>query len=570
MIVGQSVSELDVLLALCKAAPLLEDAKKAERLLLQITPYIEEAYNQVIAPSPFLRSFEPSPWEALSYHLVSAALVIGIKHPALHASARESTTCYLRNCIQAVHTGQESSYENDLSPNELPMRTRLSIAALSVSLVGFLHAASEHAEFYSVSEMHELLVTLRELLSEGFMVSVEGVFSSIRTADPSYKRLAYWQLWARHYAASGRPLGAMLLHCGLMELLVSCSSLQVASKHQLQGADILDLVEQYDYLRTPHDEAISVLLEVLSDTAAEEMRLLEDGADYLQLGSTWQQQLAFSVKAHALHTFLNCMLVDESIADLDTLVAWLEEAMVDPVQMTDECLSGIVLRSMAVVAKLSPAVASTLSRSLPRFIVQSGIKGETVTVAAHTLTYILQMLSQDAVITGLYSLGNVLSGGSNADRPLGGPGVPDGATSPQRNEKQYSQHPTSSAISLDLDRDGNSGAAYGAIVRAIVGVASSCKDTRITALAQSMLVQKLGKVDLAVDIRIITETAMLATSGNPSEFRSLLKLYARIGHEGAVQRNTMLITAVSIRKIRKCLGSSAYRYFEQDCICQSR
>ncbi|KAL8831982.1 MAG: hypothetical protein Q9191_000544 [Dirinaria sp. TL-2023a] len=539
-----SLSELDVLLALCKAASLLEDAEKGERLLLQITPYIEEAYNQIIAPSPFLRSIEPSPWEALSYHLVSAALVIGIKYPTLHASALESTTRYLRNCMSAMSTGQESSYEHDLSPNELPMRTRLSIAALSVSLVGFLNAASEHAEFYDVSEMHDLVATLRGILSEGFMVSVEGVFSSIRTADSSYKRLAYWQLWARRYAASGRPLGAMLLQCGLMELLVSCSSLQIATRHQLQRADILFLVENHNYSRISQDEATSVLLEILSDTAAEEMRLLEDGADYLQLGSTWQQQLAFSVKAHALHTFLNCTLVDESVADLDTLVAWLEDTMVDPVQMADENVSGIVLRSMAVVAKLSPAVASTFSRSLPRFIVQSGIKGETVIVAARTLTYILQMLSQDAVITGLYSLGNVLSGASNAGRPPGGLGSPDGATSPQGNGKQYGLHPTTSAISLDLDSNNNSGAAYSSIVRAIVGVASSCKDNKITALAQSMLVQKLGKIDLAVDIRIITETATLATSGNPSEFRTLLKLYARISHEGAVQRNTMLIAAV--------------------------
>ena len=476
--------------------------------------------------------------------------MIGIKFPSLHASALESTTRYLQKCMRAVNAGQESSYDYDLSANELPMRTRLNIAALSVSLVGFLRAASEYAEFYSISEMRELVVTLRGILSEGFMVAVEGVFSSIRTADASHKRLVFWKLWVRHYAASGRPLGAMLLRCGLMELLVSCSSLQVASKHQLQKADILDLAEQYDYSQSSHDGATLVLLDVVSDTAAEEMRLLEDGADYLQLGSTWQQQLAFSVKAHALNAFLNCMLVDESIADVDTLIVWLEDTVADSVQMADDTLAGVVLRSMAVVAKVSPAVASSLSRSLPRFIVQSGIKGETVTVAARTLAFILQLLSQDAVITGLYSLGNVLSGGSNADKTLRGPGFPDGAAGPHRNEKEYVQHPTGSAISLDLDKDNDSGTAYGSIVRAIGAVAISCNDDKITALAQSMLIQKLGKVDLAVDIRIITETAMLATSGNSFDFGALLKLYARLSHEGAVQRNSTLTAAVSIQEIK--------------------
>lgn len=56
----QSLSELDVLLALCKAAPHVQDIGNAKRLLLQLSPYIEEAHNQVLAPSPFLKSIEPS------------------------------------------------------------------------------------------------------------------------------------------------------------------------------------------------------------------------------------------------------------------------------------------------------------------------------------------------------------------------------------------------------------------------------------------------------------------------------------------------------------------------------
>ena len=448
--------------------------------------------------------------------------------------------------MHAVSVGPATHFEHDVSASELPLRQKLAIAALSVSLLGFLEAASAYADFYAVSERLDLVASLRQILTEGFMVSIEGVFSSIRTADTSYKRYADWKLWTRRYAALGRPLGAMLLQRGFMELLVSCSSLQLATKELLQTTDVLDiLVQSNGYVHTQYDEASAALLELLSDAAAEEIRLLEDGADYLQLGSAWQQRLAFAVKAHTLSTFLNCMIVDEEIADSDTMISWLEDTMADPVQMADDTLACVVLRSMAVVAKFSPATASNLSRSLPRFIVQGGIKGETVTVAARTLTFILQLLSQDAVITGLYSLGNVLSASSNGDKPIGVSGLPDGLVSPPRNDKQYSQHPTGSAISLDISGADESGAAYGNIVRAIVGVANSCQDAKITALAQSMLLQKLGKVSLAVDIHIITEAAMLATSGGPSELKSLLKLYSRISHEGAVQNNTMLLVAVS-------------------------
>ena len=512
----------------------------------QISPYIEEAHNQTFSASPFLRVIEVSPWEALTYHLTSAVLAIGINFPSLHDVALQSTTAFLRRCMHAVSVGPVSLYEHDISANELPVRQRLAIAALSVSLLGFLEAVSAYADFYTIPEKLKLITSLHEILSEGFMVSIEGVFSSIRTADAGHKRYAQWKLWTRRYAALGRPLGAMLLQRGFMELLLSCSSLQLATKEQLEERDLLELMLQPNrHPRAEDDEANTTLLELLSDVAAEEMRLLEDGADYLQLGSTWQQQLAFNVKAYVLSTFLNCMIVDEEIADSDTLVAWLEDTMADPVQMADEMLASVVLRSMAVVAKISPTIASNLSRSLPRFIVQGGVKGETVAVAARTLTLILQMLSHDAVITGLYSLGNVLSAGSNGEKPLGASGSHDGSGSLTRNEKQYGQHPTGSAISFDVNGEDESTAAYGNIVRAITNVATSCHDDKITALALSMLLQKLGKVNSAVDVHIITETALLATIGGPSELKSLLKLYTRFGRDGAVQNNRLLLGAVS-------------------------
>lgn len=539
------MSELDVLLALCKSAPLLDDLTSAKRLLIQISPYLGEAHTQSLAPSPFLRSIEPSPWEALTYHLTSAILIIGIKHPSLHDFALSSTHEYLQGCLHAINAGPVVHYEQDISVHELPVRERLGIAIMTVSLLGFLDAASIHLHFYTVSERLGLVRLLQQALTESFMVSIEGVFSSIRTADIAMKRFAIWKLWTKRYAASGRPLGAMLLQCSYMKLLVSCGALQIASQEELGKHDIFNLMVQEDELKPQQQHGLSsALLEVLSDIAAQEMRLLEDGADYLQLGSAWQQRLAFAVKAHTLNTFLNCMVANEDIADSDTLISWLEDTITDPVQMADDTLASMILRSMAVVAKLFPTMASSLSRSLPRFIVQSGIKGDTVTVAARTLAYILNLLSPDAVITGLYSLGNNLSAGSNGERTMSTPGIPNGVASTARQDAQISHNSSGSAISLDMSSDDETGAAYGNIVRAIVGIATYCEDEKITALAQSMLLQKLGKVGLSVDIHIIAEAAVLAQSGGQLELKSLLKLYSRISHEGAVQGNSTLLGAV--------------------------
>ena len=424
---------------------------------------------------------------------------------------------------------------------------KLEIAAVSVSLLGFLEAAFLYTNFYSVPESYELVDLLRQILDENLMVSVEGVFSSIRTSESTSRILMDWKSHTKRYAASGRPLGAMLLQRGFMRLLVSCSSLQVSPAEKLQQTDIFGILTAEDDFN-PHEQnvAATALLELLSDVAAESMRLLEDGSDYLQLGSAWQQRLAFAVKAHTLHTFLNCMVVDEEIADADTLLSWLEDTMADPVQMADDTLACVVLKSMAVVAKFSPAIASNLSRSLPRFIVQGGVKGETVIVAARSLTYVLQMLPQDAMITGLYSLGNVLSARAGTDRTLGSSDVPNGTAISSKPTAQYTQHSTGSAISLDLSGEEETSAAYGNIVRTIVSIANICQDDKITALAQSMLIQKLGRVSLTVDLHIIIETARLATVGGFVEFKSLLKLYARLGHDAIIRGNQILLDTVRL------------------------
>ena len=546
---------MDVLLALCKAGPLLEDRETAERLLSQISPYLQEAHAQEISPSPSLRSIDPSPWEGLSYHLTSAVLLIGIKFPPLRESALRCMTQYLQNCLHAVDTLCAKNGGSDEIPSEMDVEETSQIAILAVSLLGFLEATSHHANFYHVSERLDLMIKLRQIFVEEFMVSVEGAFSSIRTSESNSKDLLTWKSYARRYAASGRPIGAMLLQRGLTRLLVSCSSLHIATHEQLQRMDIFDiLMTQKQPVRYEHHDSHAELLEALSDAAAEEMRLLEDGSDYLRLGSAWQQRLAFAVKANTLNTFLNCMVADEEIADADTLKSWLEDTIADPVQMADDTLACAVLKAMAVVARFSPDIAPTLSRSLPRFIVQGGVKGETVSIAARSLASVLQLMSQDAIITGLYSLGNVLSAGSSADGSIGAAALPNGATSSQKNTSRYSQHSSGSTITLDLTSEEETATVYGNVVLAIVSIANSCSDEKITALALSMLLQKLGKVNLAVDGHIITEAAKLAKSGGPLEFKSLLKLYSKVGHEGIVHNNNTLLEMVSTLKQSRCLN----------------
>jgi phosphatidylinositol 4-kinase len=538
-----------VLLALCKAAPFLQTRKSADKLASQLTPYILEAHTQVFLPSPFFQEIEPSPIEALSYSLTSALLSLGINHGmTLQDAISQGLWNYLRNCAraaEAIVSRQEQVNGSD-SPREV--ESAISVARLTISMLGFLDAAAAHANFWTAAERLKLIERVKGILSEAFLVSIETAFSTIRNSHSPDRHIKEWKRYFRHYAVIGRPLGAMLLQRCFMALLVAGSSLLLVDISVLRGKDILDLMMSGNEMPRPTSSRSSVMslstIETLADLASDEMCLLEDGADYLRLGSAWQQRLAFTVKACALISYLNCAMLNEDAADVDTLMTWLEDALADPIQVGDETLASVVLRCMALVAKISPGLAPNISRILPRFIVQGGAPVRTVAVASTCLAYVLRMLSQDAIITTLYTLGNVLSSGT-AERALAG-GVSGELANGNGNANLYSsKQSTGSAISLAITGEEETSAVYGNVVQAICGIASSCNDDKITALAQSMLIQKINKVSKTVDARIITEAAVLAVHGGALEFKSLLKLYTKLTQDGVAQNDEALLAAVS-------------------------
>ncbi|RQM06895.1 hypothetical protein DH86_00000031 [Scytalidium sp. 3C] len=287
-------------------------------------------------------------------------------------------------------------------------------------------------------------------------------------------------------------------------------------------------------------------IEAMADIAADEMSLLEDGADYLRLGSAWQQRLAFSVKAAALISYLNCALLNEDAAEPDILMSWLENTLADPVQMADETLAKVVLRSMALISKLSPAYATTVTKILPRFIVHGGTTSQTIKVASSCLAYVLQLLSQDAIISTLYTLGNVLSRESNSERGHTSHSSVNGDSPADRSSGSTfyaGKQSTGSATSLTITGEEDATAVYGNVIQAICSIAISCKDPKITALAQSMLAQKITK-NKTVEARIITEAAALSLSGGTSEFRSLLRVYLKLTHDAVVNNDEVILGAV--------------------------
>jgi phosphatidylinositol 4-kinase len=399
---------------------------------------------------------------------------------------------------------------------------------------------------------------LRDLLSDDFYIAVETAFSTIRNCESHQRHVKEWKKHLHHYDHIGRPLSAMLLQQSFMWLLVAATSLLVADIDALRSTHVLDILMSGDGLLRPltarSGDADFRSVETYANAVIDQMNYLESSADFVRLRSAAEQKVAFSIKASALISFLSCSRLNEEAADADILMTWLEDTLNDTASMADENLATAVLKSMALLCKVSPSYAGTVSRLLPRFIVQSGARSETVAVAADCLVFVLRMLSTDAVISTLYTLGNVLSSGDDQNF---GDGL-NGNMSDASDTRVYAgRHSTGSSISLQISGEEEVAAIHGNVVQAICRVASASKDEKITALAQSMLLQKIDKVNSLVDAHIIKGAAELSLHGGQLEFRSLLKIFGKAAHIAIVENREAILLA--IRSARNHISSNVRR-----------
>ncbi|KAJ5664754.1 hypothetical protein N7462_011567 [Penicillium macrosclerotiorum] len=522
--------ELDVLLALCKAASAVNDLEHASQLAAQLSRYLPECPSQLFRSSPFLQSVKPSPWETLSQSLTTALLSLATKYSSLRKIVLGAVNGYLHNCSEAINAATPFQYSTSEAGGRGVVQESIAILSIAVSLVGFLEASAKYTVIWTADEKLRMIDHLRAMLSESFMIAVETASSTIRNAGVADNTLKDWRKYTRRYAAHGRPLGAMLVQEGFMRFVKSSAASLIGSQN-LSDDQLLDEYMAGVGIAKSNDEADIALLERITNLISEEIRLLEDGSDYLQVGSPSQQRLAFSVKGEALVGFLNCVVLGEDAANNDVLLSWLEDTLGDPQQMSSSQLAITALKCSAILARLSSEGASLGRRCLLKFLSQGGIsKSSVIIVASRCLAQVLSILSEDSVIATLYSLGNTLSPSSNTnqmpqDQPMGdSAGTANNLASFAQNGN--ASQPSFSAISEE------GATTHRNVIHAIVTIATSCNDDKISALAQSMLLQKVGKINVAVDAYIIQETAVLALSSGQAEFQLLLKFYTRVYLDG--------------------------------------
>lgn len=538
------------MLALCSAAPSVRDQDCATHLLEKLQPYLIQACYNPISPSPFLRDLDPSPWELLTNALTNAILSLALNYPHLRTRAASSVQAYVQHCTRLAAQLAINSDVTRIQTDE----ESLAIILLATSIIGFLHGAADNVHFWSPSEQLELLLSMQAILSDGMLLNTGAACSKIRSAANSHV-VNDFKLHISRYLISGRPLGAMLLRQSFSKYVEACASLFVTPLSTAPNKLVLATLLAQDFHETPQVQD-PALVQTVADIASQEIVNLDEGHDFLQLATPWQQKKAHLLRASCMLTYLCCTLVSDDAADPGVLVSWLETTLSDPAQTADEDLASTALRIWAVLAKRSPVFASELPGVLPRLFIRESLKPEIAEIAAECLVVALRAVSQDTVITTLYGLGNLLSASRTTD------GLPGNILFSENNldgvnfSKPNGDAGLGSTVSLAFNDATKLLNSHANIALAIVAIAKGLGDPKITALALSMLIQKVGKVNAALDLNIIIKTAVLAAEAQTPEFRALLRLYNRLSQESIAKSNGAVTTAVGHNPILKSKSSS--------------
>lgn len=555
----KNAREFDSLLALCKAGPYISNADHAIKFVAQLVEYLPFIHSLQFRSSPLLRSIKPSPWEELAKHLTGSLLALGCRFSSLRKKIHEGVLECLNNCFQDIENQFSLNPDGTYGIEVNDMQHVSKIVAIAVSLVGFLEAASTHANFWSTSERVDIIRLLRHALSEKFLIAVERATSIIQNTNHSNRALSDWQRYAKRYMSDRRPLGAMLIEQSFMKFVLACNSKEWFDDFCVSPVPLLNKYISGISMPDPSGEE-KELVKCSVGIIKNQISILEDGSDYLQIGSAEQQTLVFSIKSLSLASFLNCIILDEKSADPALLLVWLERTLVHPDQMGSTELATVSLMTMTVLARLSPQNASSISRSLLKFITQNGGVVSTVATAAGCLAETLQLLPQDTVIGTIYSLGNVISAGSTTTRYAQTPASRT-AEALFQNSAQNLQMVDKNSVSSDKNDSDDMSVVYKNVINAIVTIATSSNDSKIVALAQSMLLQKIGKINKFVDACIIEETASLSVYGDKVDFEVLLKFYSRTYRNTTFEKNVLISNAVSsacFRFLCVCLSVSRY------------
>ncbi|KAK9458076.1 hypothetical protein V1511DRAFT_465025 [Dipodascopsis uninucleata] len=522
--------ELEVLLALAASAPSLKDEAHAKSLMKELRIYYSDIFRQQFVPSPLLRELTPSPWEYVTYALTVAIADIGQSFADLRGEIMDLLCKYMLNLKAGTDAIAEPYDFNIIFP-------------LIFSLRGFMSAICSRPFFHEESgDQYKLLCLLNDIFVNDLATRFDECLSSLQSSENE----SLWLKYQKIYASSDKILGSLPLRLCYIETLRHIVGRRIVTDKSIgyskEYVSFLGCLISGTRMNAYVDDFQKKTLQLCTEIALDTIKNIEDSVEYMEYSNDKLISTVFAIKASAMEILCFSTLLD--MYSSSDMIAIIESTLLNEDQLVDQVLVTTLFKIMALLCRLNPDIGSSLTRIFPRLIVRYNATKEIIESGTVCVAYALQFLSEDAVISTLYTLSNILVGVPDRASPHGPPSVRSRYTGLERITSMGSN------ISLLSGSEEENNIILENVIHGMAEIVEHYEDAKITALAISVLMQKIGRVNAFIDRVIVIGLSGLSLTGIDRDFKTVLKLYSRLCAEAVANGDTKMKEAILDARFR--------------------
>ncbi|EMG50187.1 hypothetical protein G210_4793 [Candida maltosa Xu316] len=554
--------EYEVLIALSDSTKEEIKIKSQIKILIdKFKVYLFELPDQKFSYSILSNSVTISPWALLGEKLTTGLINLGL----------QNNRQYLDEIIDIFNEFIDKFFNNLIEPQ----------LSNFLTLLGVLDGLNSNAKFLSfTSRSFKIFLNLDSFIDNfDFLNDVEN-YSDFLYDEPN----EYQDLLNRDYVINLSPI---LYLESLSRLMCSIVNGMIDNKDQSLLHYILQKVaNKYDQVADDksHNAVFAKdnldfsknhmdMINNLTVLALRKLEFLDRGETYIVYSTFDRLKLGYLAKSHNLQ-ILSCGMFTDNL-DLKTSRKLFKSCIEIRDVVLDPDLGLTVFEFGSLLLFKDESVGPALTRVFTSIVANPKLKPQYCLNASKAVGLGSKKLPQDAVVTTIYSLTNLLfvsneglqlpskssrrylktaTGGVNTSTTMGSNFVDNGElfSSPMSSRRtsitSFSQAFSKGGGSSEFDENDYRKVCENAVT-AIIEVCEACNDESVPALACTILSQKVNKIDSSIGPLILKGLCSCAPFLPEREFVILIRLLNKLSFDALEKKNLVLLGHLNDSKI---------------------
>lgn len=551
--VPMTKKEFEILICLAESCTFVSDIEKASLIFDKLKLYFIEVYKQSFT-DVVVSTINPNPWDLLTRKLTVCLTSLAIKFPKLSPSVVSLFHDYLNN-FQSTDSFEIVQF---------------------FSFYGFLSGLVENAKFFSSCDIdgsvllkitstiqaneYSLLKNVEKLsmgsdLSFFFNYQAHGVeFCSLTVCYITQKLIVQF-----YNVLCSNETGSQLSEFLLQKLAKEFDEkTEQEILESVESSDENDNSVDNDYVKISRklvnkfkiSEHQILLIAQLRAFSVEMINLFDSGADFISLSSVQRIDLCYAAKSVAFQTLSLSIYQEYLASDDEQLIKTVNLAFsfADSLNNYHLATSLISLSSLILFKDSDSSLGPFLNKFYSFLISTPYLLPEIAHDTAHSIGLALKVLPQDAVVSTIYSIINMISTTSK-----GVPVIPRPPRSAQTFDSSINMSTTSISSNVDSTPQSEVNSICEHIfenaVTVAVEIVKTYNNSDITTLVVTMFSQKIEQSSYLISL-LTDGLARCSPYCQEREFIGFTRLLSDLIDRSKTSKNSQIVSAVTDARVK--------------------